>query len=157
MWWGNVFLAHAEYQGCTPGMPAKRGGFCGNSLVRTAVEGCGCPGAGAAQGIEECRGARHRVRTRVCLGDGEEGAEPQGSSCTELPATRFLCVHSAWLLLDHRVLIWLHLALVEAQNQSSCLGFSLQKWSIRDVPRQLWKVHILFSWHSIECSIWSTI
>lgn len=102
----SVREVRAEYQGRTPGMPEQRGGLCGNSFLRTAVEGCECPGAGAARGIEGRRGARRRVRTRVCRGMGRHERSRRGSSSDELS----VCP----LLLHHRILVLLHLAFAEA-------------------------------------------
>lgn len=68
------------------------------------------------------------------------GWRGRDSSWTEPPVTSSLCVHSGWVLLDHRihitVTILLQMAFVKAQKESNCLGFSLQKWSIWDLPGQ---------------------
>lgn len=66
--------------------------------------------------------------------DGGAGTQPQGFQLDGAVSDKPLCLRSAWLLLDHRILvaltILLHLALVKAQKESNCLGLSLQKWNI---------------------------
>lgn len=141
---GEIYLfsvreAHTVW---VPRVCLQTGGFWGDLWVRAATEGCVCAQGQVQLSVRGMR-ARRCTETRTQLlpwMDGGAGAQPQGFQLDGAVSDKPLWLHSAWLLLDHRILvaltILLHLALVKAQKESSCLGLSLQKWSIWDLPGQ---------------------